>query len=68
MVVAGALNDMVRTLQVSVALGGQLIAVSAIVMALGAPLLAALVGGWDRRRLLTAAPWSGTRSAMRWPR
>lgn len=53
MVVAGSLNDLVRSLQVSVAVGGQLIAVAAVMMAFGAPLLAALVGGWDRRRLLT---------------
>ena len=53
MVVAGSLNDLVRSLQVSVAVGGQLIAVAAVVMAFGAPLIAALVGGWDRRRLLT---------------
>jgi len=53
MVVAGSLNDLVRSLGVSVALGGQLIAVSAALMCFGAPVLAALVGGWDRRRLLT---------------
>lgn len=53
MVAAGSLNDLVRSLQVSVAVGGQLISVAAVVMALGAPLLAAAVGGWDRRRLLT---------------
>jgi predicted MFS family arabinose efflux permease len=55
MVVAGSLNDLTRSLRVSVALGGQLITVAAIVMALGAPLLAAWVGGMDRRRLLTLA-------------
>lgn len=55
MVVAGSLNDLTRSLQVSVALGGQLIAAAAVVMCLGAPLLAAAVGGWDRRRLLTLA-------------
>lgn len=55
MVVAGSLNDITRSLDVSVALGGQLIAVAAVVMALGAPLLAALVGGWDRRVLLVGA-------------
>jgi len=55
MVVAGSLNDLTRSLQVSVAIGGQLITVAAAVMALGAPLLAAWVGGMDRRRLLT---WS----------
>ncbi len=53
MVVAGALNDLVRSLQVSVALGGQLIAVAAVMMAVGAPVMAALVAGIDRRRLLT---------------
>lgn len=55
MVVAGSLNDLTRSLQVSVAAAGQLITVAALMMALGAPLLAALVGGWDRRRLLTLA-------------
>jgi predicted MFS family arabinose efflux permease len=55
MVVPGSLNDLARSLQVSVAVGGQLITVAAVVMALGAPLLAAAVGGWDRRRLLTLA-------------
>jgi predicted MFS family arabinose efflux permease len=53
MVVAGALNDLVRDLSVSVAVGGQLVAVSALVMGVGAPLAAALSGSWDRRRLLT---------------
>lgn len=55
MLVAGSLNDIVRDLRVSVALGGQLLAVSAIVMAIGAPLIAAFVGGVDRRRLLTVS-------------
>lgn len=55
MVTAGSLNDLVRSLQVSVALGGQLIAVGAAVMAVGAPVLAAAIGGWDRRVLLVAA-------------
>lgn len=53
MVVAGSLNDLTRSLDVSVALGGQLIAIAAVVMCIGAPLLAAAIGGWDRRRLLT---------------
>jgi predicted MFS family arabinose efflux permease len=53
MVVAGSLNDLVRSLGVSVALGGQLIAIAAVMMCFGAPVLAAMVGGWDRRRLLT---------------
>lgn len=55
MVVAGSLNDLTRSLEVSVALGGQLIAIAAVVMCIGAPVLAAAVGGWDRRRLLTLA-------------
>jgi predicted MFS family arabinose efflux permease len=55
MVTAGVLNDIVRSLQVSVALGGQLIGAAAIVMAFGSPLLAALLSGWDRRRLLVLA-------------
>jgi predicted MFS family arabinose efflux permease len=55
MVVAGSLNDLVRSLEVSVPLGGQLISVAAVVMGLGAPVLAGLVGGWDRRRLLVLA-------------
>jgi predicted MFS family arabinose efflux permease len=55
MVVAGSLNDLTRSLQVSVAVGGQLITVAAVVMAVGAPLLAAAVSGMDRRRLLALA-------------
>ena len=52
---AGVLNDIVRSLQVSVALGAQLIGAAAGVMALGSPLPAGLVSGWDRRRLLALA-------------
>ena len=55
MVVAGSLNDLVASLQVSVALGGQLISVAAVAMALGAPLLALWCGNTDRRLLLTLA-------------
>lgn len=55
MVTAGVLNDIVRSLQVSVALGGQLIGAAAVVMALGSPVLAGLLSGRDRRRLLVAA-------------
>jgi predicted MFS family arabinose efflux permease len=55
MVTAGSLNNLVSELQVSVALGGQLISVAAAAMALGAPLLAMLWGDSDRRILLTAA-------------
>lgn len=55
MVAPGSLNDITRDLQVSVAVGGQLITVASMVMALGAPLLAAVAAGWDRRRLLAFA-------------
>ena len=55
MVTAGTLNDMAASLQVSVALVGQLIAIAAVVMGIGAPLLAGWVSGFDRRRLLA---WS----------
>ena len=55
MSVAGTLNDIARSLQVSVALAGQLIAIAAATMAFGAPLLAGWVAGFDRRRLLALA-------------
>ncbi len=55
MVVAGSLNDLVASLQVSVALGGQLISIAAVAMAVGAPLLAVWWGHADRRLLLTLA-------------
>jgi predicted MFS family arabinose efflux permease len=65
MVVAGCLNDLVRSLQVSVPAGGQLITVAAVTMCVGAPLLAAAVGGWDRRRLLTLSLlWFGVGHAV----
>jgi predicted MFS family arabinose efflux permease len=60
MVVAGTLNDLAASLQVSVAAAGQLIAMAAVAMGVGAPLLAVWVSGWDRRRLLvTALIWYG---------
>ena len=52
MVVPGTLNEISSSLAVSVAVGGQLITASAVVMCVGAPLFASLVAGWDRRRLL----------------
>jgi len=65
MVVAGTLNDMAASLQVSVAVAGQLIAIAALVMGIGAPLLAVWVSGWDRRRLLVAAlVWYGLGHAL----
>jgi len=53
MVVAGTLNEISTSLRVSVATAGQLISASALLVCLGAPLLAAVVAGWDRRRLLS---------------
>ncbi len=52
MVVPGTLNDIGSSLAVSVAVAGQLITAAAVMMCLGAPLLASVVAGWDRRRLL----------------
>jgi predicted MFS family arabinose efflux permease len=61
MVVAGALNDLAQSLAVSPAVAGQLITAGAVGLALGAPLLAAVFAGWDRRVLLTAAlAWFAT--------
>lgn len=53
MVVGGTLNDLMASLRITVAQGGQLIAIAAIMMGVGAPLLAAVVAGMDRRSLLT---------------
>ena len=55
MVVVGTLNDITRSLQVSVSTAGQLITIAAAVVCVGAPLLAGWVAGFDRRRLLTLA-------------
>lgn len=55
MAVPGTLNDISHSLAVSIPQAGQLITAGALVMGLGAPLLATLVAGWDRRRLLTLA-------------
>lgn len=52
MVVAGTLNELSDSLNVEVATAGQLVTAAALVMCLGAPLLASVVAGWDRRRLL----------------
>ena len=59
-VVPGTLNEISESFRVSPAVAGQLIAAAALVMCLGAPLFAAMVAGWDRRRLLTACMlWYG---------
>jgi len=55
MAVVGVLNDLSRSLEVSVATAGQLISIAAAVMCFGAPFLAGWVGGFDRRRLLVGA-------------
>jgi predicted MFS family arabinose efflux permease len=52
MVVPGTLNELSESLQVSVSSAGQLISSGAFMMAVAAPLVAALAAGWDRRRLL----------------
>ncbi|WP_431276377.1 MFS transporter [Variovorax ureilyticus] len=52
MVVPGTLNELSSSLQISAATAGQLITAAAAVMCVGAPLLAAVVAGWDRRVLL----------------
>ena len=60
MAVPGTLNDISASLDVSVATAGQLISAGAVLMCVGAPLCAALVAGWDRRRLLALAmAWYG---------
>ncbi|WP_374411444.1 MFS transporter [Hydrogenophaga sp.] len=53
MAVPGTLNDISQSLSVSIPQAGQLITAGALVMGLGAPLLATVVAGWDRRRLLS---------------
>ena len=52
MVVPGTLNEISQSLQVSVATAGQLISAAALMVCIGAPLFATLIGNWDRRRLL----------------
>jgi predicted MFS family arabinose efflux permease len=49
---SGVMNDLVDSLHTSAAVAGQLITIGAVVLAVGAPLLAAWVAGSDRRRLL----------------
>jgi len=53
MIVPGTLNDISHSLDVPVPVAGQLISAAALMMCLGAPLLATLVAQWDRKRLLT---------------
>ena len=55
MVVAGLLNEIRGALDVSVSTAGHLISAAALLVCLGAPLLAMLVTHWDRRRLLVGS-------------
>lgn len=55
MVVGGTLNDLTDDLRITVTEGGHLIAIAAVMMGVGAPVLAAAVSGMDRRRLLALA-------------
>lgn len=65
MVVAGLLNDIHTALDISITTAGQLISVAAVVMCLGAPLIAASVGRWDRRQLLVGSlVWYGVFHAL----
>jgi predicted MFS family arabinose efflux permease len=60
MVVPGTLNEISSSLDVSVATAGQLISAAALLVCLGAPMFAAVVAGWDRRRLLALSlVWYG---------
>lgn len=54
MLVMGNLNALAASLQVSIAVAGQLITAAAITVCIAAPLMAALVAKVDRRFLLTA--------------
>ena len=65
MAAQGTLNDIARSLEVSIALAGQLIAIAAAVMCFGAPLLAGWAAAFDRRKLLTfALLWYATGHAL----
>jgi predicted MFS family arabinose efflux permease len=60
MLVPGSLNNISNSLGVSIASAGQLITFGAVLMCIGAPIFAAMVGGWDRRKLLAASMlWYG---------
>jgi len=53
MIVAGVLTELASDLSISPPVAGQLISAAAIVMALGAPIAAAVTSRFDRRLLLT---------------
>lgn len=65
MLVPGALNNISSSLHVSIASAGQLITAGAVLMCIGAPVFAAIVGGWDRRKLLAGSMlWYGLLHAL----
>ena len=65
MAAPGTLNDIAHSLNVTVSLAGQLIAIGSATVAFGAPLLAGWVSGFDRRRLLAwALLWYGVGHAV----
>jgi DHA1 family inner membrane transport protein len=53
MVVNGTLNDLTQSLNITVVQGGHLIAICAVMMGVGAPVLATLLTRIDRRSLLS---------------
>jgi predicted MFS family arabinose efflux permease len=55
MIVPGMLNDLSKDLNVSIPIGGQLISTAGLVMALGAPVIAATTSQVNRRMLLCIA-------------
>ncbi|NKE64717.1 MFS transporter [Ramlibacter sp. RBP-2] len=60
MIVGGVLSEIAVGLRIPVPTAGQLIAAGALLMCVSAPLLAAVVAGWDRRRLLALSlVWYG---------
>jgi predicted MFS family arabinose efflux permease len=60
MLVPGTLNEISASLQVTVATAGQLISAGGVTICIAAPLFAAVVAGWDRRRLLALSMlWYG---------
>ena len=60
MIVGGVLHELASAFRVSAPAAGQLIAAGALLMCVTAPLAAAVVAGWDRRRLLALSlVWYG---------
>jgi predicted MFS family arabinose efflux permease len=53
MIVGGTLNEISTGLHVSVPKAAELTSAGSLLMCVSAPIFAALVAGWDRRRLLT---------------